>query len=151
MTVLEQSHLTVLHDLGVRGHPRGVPATGAEALAAGDPVTARHHDRLAGRGGAVGNDAARRVDPDRACDLPRHPGRIGREDPTLVDDPAGARVGLGQLLDHLDVARQVELQTAHGARQRQPEQPGVGQRLEERPRQLPLRLDLIGAGADLGG
>jgi hypothetical protein len=29
------AHLTVLDDLRVRGHPRGVPAAGAEALAAG--------------------------------------------------------------------------------------------------------------------
>jgi hypothetical protein len=30
------------------------------------------------------------------------------------------------------------------------EQPGVGHRLEERPRQLAPLLDLVGGGADLG-
>src|SRR3989449_432628 len=149
LSVRLQSELAVLDDLGVRGHPRGMPATRAEALAAGDPVAARDDDRRGARGRTVGDDAARRVDPDRASDVARHSCRVGREDGALVDRPGGARVRLAELLDHLDVGRQVELGAAEGAWQRKVEQPGVRQRLEERPRELACGLDLIGAGPDL--
>src|SRR5436309_12543328 len=149
LSVHLQSEPAVLDDLSVRGHPRGMPATGAEALAAGDPVAARDADRRSARGRTVGDDAARRVDPDRASDVARHSCRVGREDGALVDRPGGARVRLAELLDHLDVGRQVELGAPEGAWQRQVEQPGGRQRLEERPRELPCGLDLVGAGPDL--
>src|SRR5438034_4789026 len=149
LSVRLQSEPAVLDDLSVRGHPRGMPATRAEALAAGDPVAARDDDRRGARGRTVSDDAARRVDPDRASDVARHSCRVGCEDGALVDRPGGARVRLAELLDHLDVGRQVELGAAEGAWQRQVEQPGVRQRLEERPRELPCGLDLVGAGPDL--
>src|SRR5881628_599060 len=151
LSVRLQSEPAVLDDLSVRGHPRGMPATRAEALAAGDPVAARDADRRSARGRTVGDDAARRVDPDRASDVARHSCRVGREDGALVDRPGGARVRLAELLDHLDVGRQVELGAAEGAWQRQVEQPGVRQRLEERPRELPCGLDLVSARPDLRG
>src|SRR5437016_9935232 len=151
LSVRLQSEVAVLDDLRVRGHPRGMPATRAEALAAGDPVAARDDDRRGARGRTVSDDAARRVDPDRASDVARHSCRVGREDGALVDRPGGARVRLAELLDHLDVGRQVELGAAEGAWQRQVEQPGVRQRLEERPREFPCGLDLVGARPDLRG
>src|SRR2546429_1404546 len=149
LSVRLQSEPAVLDDLSVRGHPRGMPAPRAEALAAGDPVAARDDDRRGARGRTVGDDAARRVDPDRASDVARHSCRVGREDGALVDRPGRARVRLAELLDHLDVGRQVERGAPEGARQREVEQPGVRQRLEERPRELACGLDLIGAGPDL--
>src|SRR5207247_139936 len=119
---------------------------GAEALATRDPVAARHHNRLGGWGGRVCDDAPRRVDPDRASHIARHPGRVGGKDRALIDRPAGAGVGLPELLDHLNVGRQVELRAAQGAWKGQMEQPGVGQRLEERPRELTRCLDRVGGG-----
>ena len=145
--------LAVLDDLGVGRDPRGVAAAGAEPLAAGgtgDAIATRHHDRLRGRGRRVRHDGARHVDPDRARHRPRHPRRVGAEDGALIQAPAGARVGLADLLDHQDVGRQVDLAAADGARDRHVEQPGVRHRLEERARQLAPRLDLVGGGANLG-
>ncbi len=145
-----KSGLAVLEDMGARRQPGGVPATRAEALAAADPIAARHHDRLGRWHRRVRDDAARRVDPDQASDVARHSRRVGREDRALIDDPAGAGVGFAELLEHLDVGRQVDLRAAQSARQRQLEQAGVGQRLEQRPRQLPVGLDLIGEDRIIG-
>ena len=140
----------VVEDLGVGGDPGRVTAAGAEALAARHAIPAGHHDGGRGGGRRVGDDGARRVDPDRPGDVARHARRVRRVDRALVDAPAGAGVGLAQLLDHLDVGRQVELGAADRARHREMEHPGVGQRLEQRPRQLALGLGLVGAGLDLG-
>jgi hypothetical protein len=147
LTVL-QPELAVLDNLCARGEPAGMPATRAESLAAGDPVPPRHHDCLSCRKRRVRDDAAWRVDPDQARDVMRHPRRVGCEDRTLIDDPAGAGVGFTDLLEHLRVGGQIDLGPAQGPWKRQLEQAGVGQRLKERPRQLPLGLDLIGAGSD---
>ena len=103
------------------------------------------------RGGGVGDDAARRIDPDRARHLGRHPGRIGRKDAALVDHPGGAGVCFAELLDHLNISREVEFRTAQSAWQRQMEHAGVRQGFEERPWEFPRGLDLLGVGADLGG
>ena len=143
-------HLAVVDDLRVGGHPGGVSAAGAEALPSGDAIAARHHHRLGGRGRRVGHHRARRIDPDLARHLARHARGVGRVDRALVHAPAGARVGLAELLDHLGVGRQVDLAAADGAGHRHVKDAGVGQRLEQRPRQLALGLDLVGAGADLG-
>src|SRR5204863_597153 len=113
----------VFDDLGVRGYPGGVPAAGTETLLACDPVPTRDHDRLRARGRGVGDDATRRVDPDGARHLVWHPGRVGRKDTTLVNDPGGAGVRLPDLLDHLNTGGQVEFRTAQGAGQGQMEQP----------------------------
>ena len=145
-----QPELAILEDLRARREPGGMPATRAESLAAGDAVPARHHDCLSCRKRRVRDDAAWRIDPDQASDVMRHPCSIGREDRALIDDPAGAGVGFADLLEHLDVGRQIDLRAAQGARKRQLEQAGVGQRFEERLRQLPVGLDLIGAGSDHG-
>jgi len=75
---------------------------------------------------------------------------VGGEDRALVDDPAGAGVGLANLLDHLDVGRQVQLAPAHRAGEHHVEQTGVGQRLEDRRWQHPLGLGVAGVGADHG-
>src|SRR4030095_5200195 len=122
-----------------------------ESLAAGDAVPARHHDCLSCRKRRVRDDAARRIDPDQASDVTRHPCSIGRENRALIDDPAGASVGFADLLEHLDIGRQIDLRAAEGAWKRQLEQAGVGQRFEERARQLSIRLDLISAVSDHGG
>ena len=140
--------LAVLEDLRARREPGGMPATGAEPLAARNAVPARHHDCLSCRKRRVRDDAARRIDPDQASDVARHPGCVGRENRALIDDPAGARVGFTDFLEHLDVGRQIDLRAAQGARQRQLEQARIGQRFEERSRQLPVGLDLIGGGSD---
>src|SRR5438128_5702543 len=132
------------------GHPGGVAAPGAEALTVGgDAIAAGHDDRLPGGGGRVGDDGARRVDPDLPRGGPRHPRGVRRVDRALVDDPPGARVRLAELLDPLHVGRQVDLAAADGARHREVEQAGVGDRLEERARQLAEPVRLVGAGADL--
>ena len=143
--------LAVLDNEGVRGHPGGVLAAGTEALVAGHAVSTGYHDCLCRRRRRVGDDAARRVDPDRARHLTRHAGRKGRKDATLVDNPAGAGVGLAEFFDDLDVSRQVEFRAPQGARQGHVEQPGVRQCLEERARQLPVGVDLVGAGANFRG
>src|SRR5688572_624749 len=127
-----------------------MPASRAEALTAGDTVPAGNGDRLRRRKGRVRDDAVWRVDPNQARDVTRHARRIGREDRALIDDPTGAGVGFADLLEHLDVGRQIDLYATEGARKRQLEQAGVGQRLEERSRQFPVGLDLIGAGSDHG-
>ena len=149
LAVLESGR-AVLEDLGVGGDPGRMPAAGAEALTTGHAIPARHDDRRRGGGRRVGHDGARRVDPDRPGDVTRHARRVRRVDRALVDAPAGAGVGLAQLLDHLDVARQVELGTADRPRHREMEHAGVGQRLEQRSRQLARGLRLVGAGLDLG-
>src|SRR2546425_286654 len=90
LSVRLQSEVAVLDDLRVRGHPRGMPATRAEALAAGDPVAARDDDRRGARGRTVSDDAARRVDPDRASDVARRlglGGTHGSQEYTRVYDP----------------------------------------------------------------
>ena len=105
------------------------------------PVTRypRHHDCLSCRKRRVRDDAAWRVDPDQARDVMRHPRRVGCEDRTLIDDPAGAGVGFTDLLEHLHVGRQIDLGPAQGPWKRQLEQPGVGQRLKERAVATPGR------------
>ena len=138
----------LLGDGGMRGQPRGVPAPGAEALAAGDPVAARHHDGLRVGLRCIGHHRARGIDPDGARRRGLHPRRVGREDRHLVGHPRGAGVGSPELLDHLDIARQVHLRTAERARQREPEEARVGHRLEERTRQLALRVRLRGGRPD---
>ena len=100
-------------------------------------------------GAGVFDDRARHVDPDLPCDFARHPRGVGSEDRALVEAPARARIGLADLLDHLDVRRQVDLAAADRAWDRHVEQASVRHRLEQRPRQLPLLLDLVGGGADL--
>ena len=151
-------HEDVLHGevVGPRA-PHAVHAPGVEQLGVGsrhEHVTRLRltlvESRLAARERRVRHDAARRVDPDHARDVARHPRRVGREDRALVDDPGGAGVRFPQLFDHLDVGRQVELRAAQGARERQAEQAGVGERLEERARELTRRVGLLGAGPDLG-
>jgi hypothetical protein len=77
--------------------------------------------------------------------------RVRRIDRALVDRPRGARVRLAQLLEDLDIGRQVELAAAERARDGHVVEPGIGQRFEERARQLALGLDLVGGGSDLGG
>ena len=146
----------LLHALAVLRHPRPggkpgcVPGTRAEAVAAGDPVPARLRHHL-GRGhGGVGHNAMRCVGPDRPGHLPGHARPVGGEDRALVDDPRGAGIGLAQLLQHLDVGRQIDLDASQGPRQPELEQAGVGHFLEQRPRQLAVRLDLVGAGSDPG-
>src|SRR5262245_25036383 len=99
LTVLHQSRAAVLDDLGVRGHPGGMPAARAEPLLARDPEPARNHDRFGSWGWGVRDHAARRVDPDRARDLRRHPRRVGRKDAALVDHPGSAGVCLPEFLD----------------------------------------------------
>jgi hypothetical protein len=81
----------------------------------------------------------------------RHSSRVGREDRALIDDPAGARVSFAEFFQYLNVSRQVDLGAAYGARNQQLEKTGGGQSLKKPPRQLPIRLDLIGVGSDGGG
>ncbi len=147
---LVEPHLAVLDDLRMRGDPRGIPAAGAEALAPGDPVAARYDDGLGVGLRRVGDHGARLVDPDRAGDVAGHPGRVGGEDRALVDHPAGAGVGLADLLDHLDVGRQVDLAAAHGTGKGQVEQAGVGHRVEERLCCVRLHVDVVGVRTDHG-
>ena len=151
LTVGVEPHLAVLDDLHVGRDPRGVAAARAEALAAGDAEATGYDDGRGRGGGGVGDDGARRVDPDRAGDGVRHARGVRGVDRALVDRPRRARVGLAELLDDLHIGRQVELGAAEGARDRHVVEPGVRERLEERARQLALRLDLVGGGADLGG
>src|SRR4029434_9952722 len=112
LTVLEPE-LAVLEDLRARREPGGMPATGAESLAAGDPVSARHYDCLSCRKRCVRDDAAWRVDPDQTSDVTRHARSISREDRALIDDPAGAVIGFPDLLEHLHVCRQVHMRAPH--------------------------------------
>ncbi len=127
-----------------------MPAAGAEALFASDPEATRDYHRLRTRARRIGHDAARRVDPDQARHIAWHACRIGRKDATLIDHPGGTGIRLAEFLDHLNIGGQVNFGTAQGAWQCQMEQPGVRQRLEERTREFPRGLDLIGAGTDLG-
>ena len=125
-----------------------MPATRAEALAAGDPVTAGNHNSLGRCHRSIGDDAVRRVDPDRASDIARHLRGVGCEDRALIDEPAGARVRFAELFQHLHVGRQVDLGAADGTRNQQFEKTGGRQRLKKQPWQLPILLGLIGAGSD---
>ena len=64
-----------------------------------------------------------------------HARRVGCEDRPLVHYPGCGRIRLPQLLDHLDVRRQVDLAAADGVRDRHVKEPGVGNGLEARARQ----------------
>jgi len=86
--------------------------------------------------------------PYRARGGVRHARGVGGEDRHLVRHPAGTRVAPADLLDDPDVARQVELRPPDRPRQPELEETRVRHRLEERPRQLALRVRLRGGGTD---
>ena len=143
--------LAVLDDPTARGDPGGVARAGAEALAPGDLVAALDGDGGGSGGRGVGDDAARRLDPDLAGEGRRDADGVGRPDAALVDAPGGAGVGLAKLLGDLDVGGEVELGAAELAWDQHVEQPGVRKLLEERPGQLTRLLDLRGGMANRGG
>src|SRR5206468_1796324 len=109
-----EADLAVLGDLGMGRDPGGVAAARAEPLAAGDPVAARHHDRLCSGRWRIRHHGARHVDPDLTRDLTGHPRGVRPEDRALVEAPTGARIGLADFFDHLDVGWQVDLAAAYG-------------------------------------
>ena len=152
LAIVQQPGMAILDDLGVRGHPGGMPAARAETLAARDSVPAWHHDRLSGRGRGVGHHAARRIDPDRARHLVWHPGRIGGKDAALVDHPGGAGVCFAEFLDHLNIRRQVESQGSPGSVAVRDETCPASARASKRGRgSSRVGLDLLSVGVDLGG
>src|SRR6266536_708777 len=125
-------------------------AAGAEPLSSAYARPALRRDCGPRPSARVRAHATRRFDPDQAGDLSEHAGRVGREDTPLVDAPGRAGIGPSELLDHLDVGRQIELAAAQRARNQQPEQSGVGQRLEEPSWQLTRLFDLLSIRADQG-
>src|SRR5262249_23966915 len=117
LAVLEPG-LAVLKDLGASREPCGVSAARAESLPARNAVPAWYHDCLSCGKRRVRGAAAGRIDPDQASDVTRHPRRVGREDRALIDDPAGAGVGFPDLLEHLNIGRQIDLRAAQGTGKR---------------------------------
>src|SRR5882672_5798394 len=149
LTVLQQSGTAVLDDLSMRGHPGGMSAACAETLLTRDPEPAWDHDRFRGRGRGVGDNTARRVDPDGACNLGRHPGRVGGKDAALIDDPGGAGVCLPEFLDHLNIRRQVKFRAAQSTWQCEMKHARIRQGFEKGAGEFPRGLNLLSVEADL--
>jgi len=86
----------------------------------------------------------------RPEDLARHCrveiGRGHRATGILAEAPGGAGVGLGDLLEHLDIGDGFELGAAQRARQQQAEKAARDQRLDDMFRKLSSFLDLIRSG-----
>ena len=147
----QQTRRSVLGDGRLRRQPRGVTAPRAEPLSARHAISAGDHTRGRRRQRRVGDDAARRVDPDGPRGVARHASGVRREHRALADDPGGARVAEAKLADDPHVGRQIQLRAPQRPRQEQMKEPGVGEGREERSGQLAVGLDGGGAGADLGG
>ena len=64
--------------------------------------------------------------------------------------PAHRAVCPRQLLDHVEVRERLDLPAPQRPRQEHPVQPSVRERLDERLRQRPPALDLVGRGANAG-
>ena len=129
----------------MRAEPGGVAAAGGETPAPGDADAAFDGDAAPGAGQfrPPGEDAARRPE-----NLARH-GRVEiggghRAARILPQGPGGARLGLGDLFEHLNIGQRVKLGSAHRARQQQPEKAALDQCLDHLFGQLALRLDLVG-------
>src|ERR1700730_14409681 len=109
-----------LEDRDMRAEPGGVPAAGGKAPAPGDPDAAVDGDAASGTRELrpPGENAAR-----RPADLARpRRGEIRgghRAAGILPETPGGRGVGLGDLLEHLDVGQRCALRPAQ--RERQPQ------------------------------
>ncbi len=132
----------------VAAEPGGMPHPAREGPLAGDAemIPLVHGRRLARR--APGEHGMRILAPDLVSDLGRHVGGGHGAAVALSQAPGGAGVGRAEDRDDPEIGRQVQLVAAQGAGDQHVEEAGVGQRLEERPQQAAVGLDLLGVGAD---
>ena len=104
-----------------------------------DAIAARHHDRLRARPRRVRHHAARRVDPDRARDVLAPCGlrKCRRSRPGSRAQPVLASAFPSSSITCTKV-RIIDLAAADVARHGEMEQAGVGDRFEDRARQLAI-------------
>src|SRR6266446_8251979 len=136
-----------LEDRDMRAEPGGVPAAGGEAPAPGDADAAfdGHTAPRARQFRSPGEDAARWPE-----DLARHRwveiGGGHRAARILPQTPGGRGVGLGDLLEHLDIGQRIKLGAAQRTRQQHAEKAALDQRLDNPLRKLAPLLDLVRGG-----
>ena len=142
-TVVADDEHTASDHRAVLGSRAPLPAPGHQQPAVDDP----------GAPHRLGEAAGDRVRPPE--DGPRLLGfHERRQERGRVGDeraPAGRRVVAGELDERVEAGRDRHLGAAVLRRHPEPEQPGVGEAVDEVARERPVLLDLVGSGSQLGG